>query len=49
MVLKLGLFAISMTWLKEFTNSYIQNYSKPMNLGNPEEISLIDFAKEIII
>jgi dTDP-glucose 4,6-dehydratase len=24
------------------------NYSKPMNLGNPEEISLIDFAKEII-
>jgi len=24
------------------------NYSKPMNLGNPEEIALIDFAKEII-
>ena len=24
------------------------NYSKPMNLGNPEEITLIDFAKEII-
>ncbi len=24
------------------------NYTKPMNLGNPEEISLIDFAKEII-
>ncbi len=24
------------------------NYSKPLNLGNPEEISLIDFAKEII-
>jgi dTDP-glucose 4,6-dehydratase len=23
-------------------------YSKPMNLGNPEEIALIDFAKEII-
>ena len=24
------------------------NYTKPMNLGNPEEVSLIDFAKEII-
>jgi dTDP-glucose 4,6-dehydratase len=24
------------------------DYTKPMNLGNPEEISLIDFAKEII-
>jgi dTDP-glucose 4,6-dehydratase len=24
------------------------NYSKPMNLGNPEEITLIDFANEII-
>ena len=24
------------------------NYIKPMNLGNPEEISLIDFANEII-
>ena len=24
------------------------NYNKPMNLGNPEEIALIDFAKEII-
>ena len=24
------------------------NYTKPMNLGNPEEIALIDFAKEII-
>jgi dTDP-glucose 4,6-dehydratase len=24
------------------------NYSKPINLGNPEEISLINFAKEII-
>ncbi len=24
------------------------NYTKPMNLGNPEEISLIEFAKEII-
>ena len=24
------------------------NYTKPMNLGNPDEISLIDFAKEII-
>ena len=24
------------------------NYTKPVNLGNPEEISLIDFAKEII-
>ena len=24
------------------------NYNKPMNLGNPEEISLIDFANEII-
>ena len=24
------------------------NYSKPMNLGNPEEISLIDLANEII-
>lgn len=24
------------------------NYVKPINLGNPEEISLIDFAKEII-
>ncbi len=24
------------------------NYSKPINLGNPEEIALIDFAKEII-
>jgi dTDP-glucose 4,6-dehydratase len=24
------------------------NYTRPMNLGNPEEISLIDFAKEII-
>ena len=24
------------------------NYSKPMNLGNPDEIALIDFAKEII-
>ena len=24
------------------------NYKKPVNLGNPEEISLIDFAKEII-
>jgi dTDP-glucose 4,6-dehydratase len=24
------------------------NYSKPMNLGNPEEIALIDFANEII-
>ena len=23
-------------------------YTKPMNLGNPEEISLIDFANEII-
>ena len=24
------------------------NYTKPMNLGNPDEIALIDFAKEII-
>ena len=24
------------------------NYTKPINLGNPEEITLIDFAKEII-
>ncbi|MDC0106071.1 GDP-mannose 4,6-dehydratase [Flavobacteriaceae bacterium] len=24
-------------------------YTKPMNLGNPEEIALIDFAKEIIV
>ena len=24
------------------------NYTKPVNLGNPEEITLIDFAKEII-
>ena len=24
------------------------NYTKPINLGNPEEISLIDFANEII-
>ena len=24
------------------------DYTKPMNLGNPEEIALIDFAKEII-
>ena len=24
------------------------DYAKPMNLGNPEEITLIDFAKEII-
>ena len=24
------------------------NYTKPMNLGNPEEIALIDFANEII-
>ena len=24
------------------------NYTKPVNLGNPDEISLIDFAKEII-
>ena len=24
------------------------NYSKPMNLGNPEEVTLIDFANEII-
>jgi dTDP-glucose 4,6-dehydratase len=24
------------------------NYTKPVNLGNPEEIALIDFAKEII-
>ena len=24
------------------------NYSKPINLGNPEEITLIDFANEII-
>ncbi len=24
------------------------NYTKPMNLGNPEEITLIDFANEII-
>ena len=24
------------------------NYSKPMNLGNPDEIALIDFANEII-
>jgi dTDP-glucose 4,6-dehydratase len=24
------------------------DYNKPMNLGNPEEIALIDFAKEII-
>ena len=24
------------------------NYNKPMNLGNPDEITLIDFAKEII-
>jgi dTDP-glucose 4,6-dehydratase len=24
------------------------NYNKPLNLGNPEEIALIDFAKEII-
>ena len=24
------------------------NYTKPMNLGNPEEVSLIDFANEII-
>ena len=24
------------------------NYTKPLNLGNPEEIALIDFAKEII-
>ena len=24
------------------------NYTKPINLGNPEEISLIDFAKEVI-
>ena len=23
-------------------------YTKPINLGNPEEIALIDFAKEII-
>ena len=37
-----------MTWLMEFTSFYIQNYTKPMNLGNPEEIALIDFAKEII-
>tara|TARA_B100000963_G_scaffold359796_1_gene388220 strand:- start:3266 stop:4237 length:972 start_codon:yes stop_codon:yes gene_type:complete len=26
----------------------LSNYTKPMNLGNPEEIALIDFAKEII-
>jgi len=25
------------------------NYTKPLNLGNPEEIALIDFAKEIIV
>tara|TARA_B100000674_G_C37769516_1_gene881817 strand:+ start:56 stop:1027 length:972 start_codon:yes stop_codon:yes gene_type:complete len=25
------------------------NYNKPMNLGNPEEITLIDCAKEIIV
>ena len=24
------------------------NYTKPINLGNPEEISIIDFANEII-
>jgi dTDP-glucose 4,6-dehydratase len=24
------------------------NYTKPLNLGNPEEIAMIDFAKEII-
>tara|TARA_B100001175_G_scaffold288161_1_gene271120 strand:- start:665 stop:976 length:312 start_codon:yes stop_codon:yes gene_type:complete len=24
------------------------NYKKPINLGNPEEIALIDFANEII-
>ena len=24
------------------------NYTKPINLGNPDEISIIDFAKEII-
>tara|TARA_B100000989_G_scaffold234024_1_gene180855 strand:- start:365 stop:793 length:429 start_codon:yes stop_codon:yes gene_type:complete len=24
------------------------NYTKPMNLGNPDEISLIDFANEIV-
>ena len=24
------------------------NYTKPMNLGNPEEVSLIDFAREIM-
>ena len=24
------------------------NYTNPINLGNPEEITLIDFAKEII-
>jgi len=26
----------------------LSNYTKPLNLGNPDEISLIDFAKEII-
>ncbi len=26
----------------------LSSYNKPMNLGNPEEIALIDFAKEII-
>jgi dTDP-glucose 4,6-dehydratase len=26
----------------------LSNYNKPINLGNPEEIALIDFAKEII-
>ena len=24
------------------------NYTKPINLGNPDEIALIDFAREII-
>ena len=32
----------------EFTSFYIQTTISPMNLGNPEEIALIDFAKEII-
>ena len=37
-----------MIWLKEFIACFLSDYVMPVNIGNPDEISLKDFAEEVL-
>ena len=46
--LKPGHFVMWMILWKGFTGLLMSDYAYPVNIGNPDEISLKEFAEEII-